>query len=263
MGARRGAETQGKGATMKQPPFLTQTPAQRRRKHHVNLELTTTIRTAINNTLSSLRPPVSGTHLPEPARTALQTHLDALLKEELQALTGQASHTPLYERLWCQATRDLDAAMDLVQRNSEFFGAQVGDDKIKVIGEFFIKWAPVMMKPGVTLTVDTRDLHAELCRIQATILERKADVVKDPLGRTYIDPRKDALWYPDDSGEWVEVSDDCMACPVPEDTVVGYLLRREREWKDYCAYPNTASDVCWDLDPEENERIVAYKVVKP
>ena len=81
--------------------------------------------------------------------------------------------------------------------------------------------------------------------------------------RTYIDPRKDALWYPDDSGEWVEVPDDCMACPVPEDTVVGYLLRREREWKDYCAYPNTASDVCWDLDPEENERIVAYKVVKP
>lgn len=253
----------------------------------MNLELTTTIRTAINNTLSSLRPPVSGTHLPEATRAALQTHLDALLKEELRALTGQAPEgyfagfaeqnekfaqdmglrkdpePPIYENLWFQATSDLNAAMDLVQRNSEFFGAQVGDDKIKVIGEFFIKWAPVMMKPGVTLTVDTSDLHAELCRIQATILELKADAVKDPLGRTYIDPRKDAPWYPDDSGEWVEVPDDCMARPVPEDTVVGYLLRREREWKDYCAYPNTASDVCWGLDPEENGRIVAYKVVKP
>lgn len=56
----------------------------------MNLELTTTIRTAINNTLSALRPPVMGAHLPEATRAALQTHLDALLKAELRALTGQA-----------------------------------------------------------------------------------------------------------------------------------------------------------------------------
>lgn len=191
----------------------------------MNLELTTTIRTAINNTLSSLRPPVSGTHLPEATRAALQTHLDALLKAELQALTSPAPDADLTEKI------------------------------------------------SATLTVDTSDLHAELCRIQAAILERKADratgrasladVIKDPLGRTYIDPRKDALWYPDDSGEWVEVPDDCVTCPVPEDTVVGYLLRMERENKAYVDDTSPVDALNWGLHQKENGRIVAYKVVKP
>lgn len=56
----------------------------------MNLEKSAAIRIAINDTLNQLRPPVMGNGIPEPARTALQTHLDALLKEELRALTGQA-----------------------------------------------------------------------------------------------------------------------------------------------------------------------------
>lgn len=222
----------------------------------MNLELATNIRTAINDTVSSLRAEPR-----EATRAALQTHLDALLKAELQALNGQASHTPIYERLWCQATRDLDAAMDLVQRNSEFFSAQVGDDKIKVIGEFFVKWAPVMMKPGVTLTAGASDLHAELCRIQAAILELKVGRATGCVNLA--DVVKDTPWYPDDSGEWVEVPDDCTVCPLPDGTFVHYLLRIEREGKDYADYSSPAAELCWDLEPEDTCRIVAYKVVKP
>ena len=53
----------------------------------MNLELASRIRAAIKDTVSHLRPAPG---FPEPTRTALQAHLDALLKEELRALTGQA-----------------------------------------------------------------------------------------------------------------------------------------------------------------------------
>lgn len=51
----------------------------------MNLEQLTEIRTSIDNAIAHLR---CDCH--EDIRTALQTHLDALLKEELRALTGQA-----------------------------------------------------------------------------------------------------------------------------------------------------------------------------
>ena len=51
----------------------------------MNLEQLTEIRTSIDNAIAHLR---RDCH--EDTRTALQTHLDALLKEELRALTGQA-----------------------------------------------------------------------------------------------------------------------------------------------------------------------------
>ena len=61
----------------------------------MNLDQTTAIRIAIRDTLNQLRPPVMGAGHSEPTRTALQTHLDALLKEELRALTGQALEVDL------------------------------------------------------------------------------------------------------------------------------------------------------------------------
>lgn len=167
----------------------------------MNFELATNIRTAINNTLSYLRPPVMGSHLPEATRTALQAHLDALLKAELKALTGQALE-----------------------------------------GE----------KTSISIAVDTNDLHAELTRIQGAIAELRVAKYGGP-----------TPWYPDDSGEWVEVSDDCTACPIPDGTFVHYLLRSEREGKDYADYSNPADELNWDLEPGEDGRIVAYKVVKP
>ncbi|MGP1680781.1 MAG: hypothetical protein ACTS8S_00435 [Giesbergeria sp.] len=172
----------------------------------------TEISIAICNTIDHLC-----SDLPEPTRTALQAHLDVLLKAELQALTRQAPDADLTE------------------------------------------------KTGVTLTVDTSDLHAELCRIQATILELKADratgrvsladVVKDPLGRTYIAPRKDAIWYPDDSGEWVEGHPR----DLPRGALVSeYLYETERETRKYeKPLPEKASHLY------ARNNIIAYKVVKP
>ena len=52
----------------------------------MNLDQTTAIRIAIRDTTGA----IARQETPEPTRTALQTHLDALLKEELRALTGQA-----------------------------------------------------------------------------------------------------------------------------------------------------------------------------
>ena len=62
------------------------TPAPGRRKHHVNLDQITAIRIAIRDTTGA----IARRETPEPTRTALQAHLDVLLKEELRALTGQA-----------------------------------------------------------------------------------------------------------------------------------------------------------------------------
>ena len=210
----------------------------------MNLDQTTAIRIAIRDTTGA----IARQETPEPTRTALQAYLDALLKEELRALTGQAlagnlagfaeqnekfaqdmglrkdPEPPIYENLWLQATNDLNAAMDLVQQNQEFFGAQCGDDKIKVIGEFFVKWAAVMMmKPEAT--------HAP--------------------------------WYPDNSGAWVEVSDDRMACPVAETMLIDYLLLGERTRQSHTPTPQNASELDWGFATGHPARVVAYKVVKP
>lgn len=50
----------------------------------MNIEQLTEIRTSIDNAIAHLRRDCHS------SRTALQTHLNALLKEELRALTGQA-----------------------------------------------------------------------------------------------------------------------------------------------------------------------------
>lgn len=155
----------------------------------MNLEQLTEIRTSIDNAIAHLR---RDCH--EDTRTALQTHLDALLKEELRALTGQAL--------------DVD------------FVAEYG--------------------------------QAELGCIKGA-LQRG-----DPLGRTYIDPRKEsepALWYPDDSGEWMEGHPR----DLPPDTLMaGWLFMAEREAKNY-----TIPESCWTAKALTNPDIVAYKVVKP
>lgn len=201
----------------------------------MNLDQTTAIRIAIRDTTGA----IARQETPEPTRTALQAHLDALLKEELRALTGQAlegnlagfaeqnekfaqnmglrkdPEPPIYESLWLQATSDLNAAMDLVQQNQEFFGAQCGDDKIKVIGEFFVKWAAVMVEPKAATTP----------------------------------------WYPDDSGDWVEGHPRDLPPYTP---MAGWLFRRERENKAY-----TIPESGWPAGSLDSPNIVAYKVVKP
>ena len=132
----------------------------------MNLEQSAAIRIAINDTLNQLRPPVMGAGLSEPTCAALHTHLVALLKEELRALTGQALEGNLTD------------------------------------------------KPG-----------------------------------------EPTLWYPDDSGEWVEGHPR----DLPPDTLMaGWLFMAEREAKNY-----TIPESAWPAKELTNPNIVAYKVVKP
>jgi len=71
-------------------------------------------------------------------------------------------------------------------------------------------------------------------------------------------------WYPDDSGEWVEIPDDCLVPPehLKPDTVVAVLQRMERDDKEYDQMHKEVDYWHWDLTETDCGRIVAYKVVK-
>ena len=71
-------------------------------------------------------------------------------------------------------------------------------------------------------------------------------------------------WYPDDSGEWVEIPDDHMTPPgsLSPDTFVEVLRKSERETKGYESWSAKHSYWVWNHGPHEGCRIVAYKVVK-
>lgn len=69
-------------------------------------------------------------------------------------------------------------------------------------------------------------------------------------------------WYPDDSGEWVEVPDDQVGCPVHADTRIEYLCARERLRKEWSTDQQAADQLSWGLSTEHGGRIVAYKVVR-
>lgn len=68
-----------------------------------------------------------------------------------------------------------------------------------------------------------------------------------------------SLWYPDNSGEWIEY--DGSGQPVEEDVVVEVLLDDERY--DQCWKPMAvkANEWHWGINTG-NAEIVAYKVVK-
>ena len=71
-------------------------------------------------------------------------------------------------------------------------------------------------------------------------------------------------WYPDDSGEWVEIPDDCLVPPehLKPDTVVAVLQRMERDDKEYDEMHKEVDDWMWDMAETDCGRIVAYKVVE-
>ena len=71
-------------------------------------------------------------------------------------------------------------------------------------------------------------------------------------------------WYPDDSGEWVEVHGDCMAPPehLKPDAIVEVLQQMERDDKEYDEVPQAVDYWCWELAETHGGRIVAYKVVE-
>ena len=73
-----------------------------------------------------------------------------------------------------------------------------------------------------------------------------------------------ANWYPDDSGEWVEVSDSRMAMPYCLNSysgMIGVLFKGAREVY-FEGYPADYPDVFdWNVSPDMDVRIVAYRKV--
>lgn len=66
---------------------------------------------------------------------------DAAFAKVRMCATQEDRNEDFYKRQWRQHMDDLCAAMEIVQENSEFFDARVGDDTIKIIGDFFTRWA--------------------------------------------------------------------------------------------------------------------------
>lgn len=71
-------------------------------------------------------------------------------------------------------------------------------------------------------------------------------------------------WYPDDSGEWVEVPEDLAEMPaaLSSETLIEGLTRYERDEQVYSKSQAKARKWAWTAFPHFDNRIVAYKVVK-
>lgn len=79
------------------------------------------------------------------------------------------------------------------------------------------------------------------------------------------EPAPSPPWYPDDSGEWVEVPQDLMEMPAifAGDEVVEVVTQGERDLKRVIVVQRRINGWDWFRHPGAPERIVAYKVVKP
>lgn len=79
--------------------------------------------------------------------------------------------------------------------------------------------------------------------------------------------KQETPWYPDDSGEWVEVDCDVITSNgIPEglhlqDTIEG-MLQSERKYKSYNRGVFLVKDAYFSACPTEDHRVVAYRVVK-
>ena len=93
-------------------------------------------------------------------------------------------------------------------------------------------------------------------------LEQSLAIVQEREATRDHQPEPKSLWYPDDSGEWVEVPEDLMAMPSelnPNDKIA-VLIREYREKKIRRITPHSANSWCWDAPGPG--RIVAYKIIK-
>ena len=79
-----------------------------------------------------------------------------------------------------------------------------------------------------------------------------------------VEPPAEKPWYPDDSGEWVEVPDSLMERPaaLAKNTRVEVLFRREREIQ-VCGFDTRkARNFEWRISVGNAFRIVAYKIIE-
>ncbi len=108
--------------------------------------------------------------------------------------------------------------------------------------------------------LDARD--ARIAELEAELAAAKAPA---PIPSNSVELDPSTPWYPDDSGEWVEVPEDLMEMPSalsPETRIEG-LTRDEREGELYTYCNAHAKHWPWFLESHSDNRIVAYKVVKP
>lgn len=206
-----------------------------------------------------------------------------------------------YQRQWRQHMDDLCAAMEIVQENSEFFDARVGDDKIKIIGDFFTRWATEKLADsdaerqalahqfvgtlpnsksatpgsaedheawGVFLTSRARALHhfhslgQSFDEIARTLNFADGEHVSCVFEATrHTAPNP---WVPDDSGAWAEVASDFDPKTFfTRDVWIACLLAHERQQQRYIPASSHAHE--WYGNPYRasirSPLIVAYKVV--
>lgn len=70
-------------------------------------------------------------------------------------------------------------------------------------------------------------------------------------------------WYPDDSGNWIEVPNEVMEPPnIPESTKIHVMLLDARISRSYSCVHGAVSHFNWACSPMDQFRIVAYKVAK-
>lgn len=69
-------------------------------------------------------------------------------------------------------------------------------------------------------------------------------------------------WYPDDSGEWVEVPNGCRKNPIPDSDKIEYMTLGERIREKWATEITSPMLLSWDFEPDQLARVVAYKVIK-
>lgn len=117
---------------------------------------------------------------------------------------------------------------------------------------------------STTVRIAASTLRSQYNRIAE--LEAELAAAKAPTSNSGSLPEMPATpWYPDDSGEWVEVPEDLMEMPtgLKARTLVSVLFREERQRKSWASVSHSASAVLWIMPASCHTRIVAYKVVKP
>lgn len=106
-------------------------------------------------------------------------------------------------------------------------------------------------------------MHERIAELEAQLAAAKATA---PIPSNSAELEPSTPWYPDDSGEWVEVPEDLMKMPdgLVGDEQIQVLTLGERRERIKTARVDLYSDcLSWDAHTEAYRRIVAYKVVKP
>lgn len=117
---------------------------------------------------------------------------------------------------------------------------------------------------STTVRIAASTLRAQYNRIAE--LEAELAAAKAPTSNSGSLPEMPSTpWYPDDSGEWVEVPEELMEMPdeLFDKQTIEILYLQERKNKDWAQCPDEPDSWGWDETSGKGYRIVAYKVVKP